>query len=113
MFRRNEGMIDRLVRVALAVVSLPTGLAWLGFWQGGIPAAVLAGFGTLMLVTGITGVCALYIPFGISTLEKEKELIDKCMSMAAACPCSGSRSMQHTHTPDPQTTGENAPSSPV
>ncbi|HEY3473545.1 MAG TPA: DUF2892 domain-containing protein, partial [Anaerolineales bacterium] len=44
---------------------------------------VVTGFSLLPLITGLTGFCPLYVPFGISTLEKEKELIARCKSMAA------------------------------
>jgi hypothetical protein len=30
MFKRNEGTLDRIVRVALGTVLLPTGFFWLG-----------------------------------------------------------------------------------
>ncbi len=108
MFKRNEGMLDRFVRVVLGLLFLPAGLVWLGLLQGGVPAGLAAGFGVLMLVTGVSGVCLMYIPFGISTLEKEKELVDKCRSMAAACACGLRRDTRPAHEPDPQTTAENA-----
>lgn len=83
MFKRNEGILDRIVRVALALVFLPTGIFLLGGLQGSVLGLVVAGLGVLALITGITGVCPLYIPFGISTLEKEKELMARCTSMMA------------------------------
>ncbi len=85
MFKRNEGIIDRVVRVALAVALLPAGLLWLGLLQGGVLAVLVAGLGVVMLVTGLTGFCPSYVLFGINTLEKEKELMAKCASMAAGC----------------------------
>ena len=88
MFKRNEGIIDRALRVALSIVLLPTGLVWLGGLQGSVLGLVVTGFGLLPLITGLTGFCPLYVPFGISTLEKEKELVakymSKCMSMMAS-----------------------------
>ena len=84
MFKRNEGVLDRIVRVALGIVLLPTGLFLLGVVRSNVPGLVATGFGLWVLITGLTGVCPLYIPFGINTLEKEKELIDKCMSMMAS-----------------------------
>lgn len=87
MFKRNEGIIDRTLRVALSIVLLPTGVFWLGGLQGSVLGLVVTGFGLLPLITGLTGFCPLYVPFGISTLEKEKELVakymSKCMSMMA------------------------------
>lgn len=83
MFKRNEGIIDRILRVALATVLLPVGLLLLGGLQGNVLGLVAAGFGSLALITGLTGFCPLYVPFGISTLEKE--LMARCMSMMAGC----------------------------
>ena len=84
MLKRNEGTIDRILRVILATVLLLVGLFWLGGLQGNVFGLVVTGFGLLPLITGLSGVCPLYIPFGISTLEKEKELMARCASMAAS-----------------------------
>jgi len=73
MFKRNEGTLDRIVRVVLGTVLLPAGLFWLGGLQGNVLGLLAAGLGVLGLITGLTGVCILYIPFGISTLETEKK----------------------------------------
>ncbi len=85
MFKRNEGILDRIARVALGMVLLPAGLFLLGGLQGSVLGLLTAGLGVIGLITGFTGVCPMYIPFGISTLAKEKELIAKCQSMAAGC----------------------------
>jgi len=85
MFKRNEGILDRFVRVSLGIVFLPAGLFLLGGLQGNVPGLVFTGLGLLGLITGVSGVCPLYIPFGISTLENEREFFDKCKSMAATC----------------------------
>lgn len=82
MFKRNEGILDRIVRVALGMVLLPAGLFLLGGLQGSVLGLVITGLGVWVLITGITGFCPLYVPFGINTLEKEKELIDRFKSMA-------------------------------
>lgn len=87
MFKRNEGIIDRTLRVALATVLLSVGLFLLNGLQGNVPGLIVAGFGMLPLITGLTGFCPLYVPFGISTLEKEKELMARCASTAASCMC--------------------------
>ena len=84
MFKRNEGILDRIVRVALGLVLLPAGLLLFGVLHATVLGLVIAGLGLLGLVTGISGVCPLYIPFGINTLEKEKELIARCTSMMAS-----------------------------
>ena len=83
MFKRNVGIIDRIVRVALGLVLVPVGLILLGVLQGNIPGLAIAGLGGLALITGITGFCPLYIPFGINTREKEKEFIERFKAMAA------------------------------
>ncbi len=73
MFKRNEGTLDRTLRLALAAVLLPAALFWLGALQGALPGLVAAGIGAIALVTGLTGVCPTYNLFGVSTLEAEKK----------------------------------------
>ena len=88
MFKRNVGILDRIVRVTLGTVFLPSGLFLLRGLQGNALGLVIVGLGSIGLVTGLTGFCPLYIPFGISTLEKEKEFVSRsmarCMSMMAS-----------------------------
>jgi hypothetical protein len=81
MLKRNEGILDRIVRVVLGTVLLPTGLILLALLKGSVLGLVIAGFALWVLITALTGVCPLYIPFGINTLEKEKQLIARCKSM--------------------------------
>lgn len=61
---RNEGVIDRLVRMLIAEISI------LGayFWLGGVWQIMLYIVGTIALITAITGFCALYKVLGIKTL---------------------------------------------
>ncbi len=92
MFKRNEGIVDRILRVTLATVLLPTGLFLIGGLQGNVPGLIVTGVGVVALVTGLTGFCPLYILFEINTLEKEKELVARCKSMAASCMAGGNRS---------------------
>jgi DUF2892 family protein len=73
MFKRNEGTIDRIARLALATVLLPAGFFWLGGLQGTALGLLAAGVGVIGLVTGATGICPTYNLFGISTLEPEKK----------------------------------------
>ncbi len=69
MFRRNVGGIDRVLRVTLGIVLFLAGLLLLaGRSSLGMIVAVV---GLLALVTGLVRVCALYIPFGISTAQPE------------------------------------------
>jgi hypothetical protein len=83
MFKKNEGILDRIVRVTLSVVLIPAGLFVLGVFHANVPGILIAGFGGWLLITGLTGFCPLYIPLGISTVGKEKELFAKCRSMMA------------------------------
>lgn len=101
MFKQNEGILDRIVRVTLGIVLLPTGLL-LGGLHGNVPGIVVAGVGAIGLATGLTGVCLLYIPFAISTLKKEKELIARCKSMMAGCRPGGYAGTGRMCGPDPQ-----------
>ncbi len=73
MFKRNEGTLDRIVRLALGAVLLPAGLLGLGALQGSPLGLLAVGLGAIGLVTGLTGFCPTYVLFGISTLESEKK----------------------------------------
>ena len=73
MFKRNEGTLDRIARLAVAFVFLPASFFWLGALQGNVPGLVAAVIGTIGLVTGITGFCPTYVLFGVSTLETGKK----------------------------------------
>lgn len=73
MFKRNEGTIDRLVRLAVGIVLLPAGLFLLGALQGNVPGLIAAAFGVIGLVTALTGFCPTYVLFGFSTVEPEKK----------------------------------------
>lgn len=67
MLPRNEGVLDRAVRLAVGVILLPSGLFLLDGLQGGVVGLVLAAVGLFGLVSGTTGFCPLYVPFGFST----------------------------------------------
>ena len=65
--KRNMGIIDRIVRTALAVtVGI---LIALGVLHGTL-AIVLGIIGGVFLLTAIVGTCPIYLPFGISTKKK-------------------------------------------
>lgn len=66
-FQVNEGPIDRLVRIALGL-GLFTAVAAGLVAQPVMYVALL--FGTIGLVTGVTGFCPTYALLGISTLPK-------------------------------------------
>ncbi len=66
MFQANVGGFDRLVRLVVGLVMLAAGL-WMRLTDGGLAGIVVGVVGALLLVTGITRFCILYVPFGIST----------------------------------------------
>lgn len=85
MLKRNEGVLDRMVRLAIGVVLLPVSLCLLGKSRRRIPGLFAAGLSGIGLATGFTGVSVLYSLFRISTLENEKERMSRCSSMVAGC----------------------------
>ncbi len=62
--KKNMGIADRLIRIALAVL-----VAVLYFThQLSATAGIILGiFAAVFLVTGLVGVCPLYLPLGLST----------------------------------------------
>lgn len=72
MFHRNEGPLDRAIRIAVGIVLVPLGLFVLDGATGAIGGPVLAGVGALALVTGATGFCLLYALFGFSTARERR-----------------------------------------
>ena len=69
MLRRNEGRLDRAVRLVLGALLLPIGLFPLGGAEGSALGVITALVGFIGLATGITGFCPLYVPLGISTAQ--------------------------------------------
>jgi hypothetical protein len=68
---KNEGFVDRVIRVAIGIVFLPTGLVVLGGWEGSILGLAVAALGVIGLVTGAIGRCPTYVLLGgISTLPE-------------------------------------------
>ncbi len=65
--KQNMGIGDRVGRIVLAAV-----VAALYFThQLSVVAAIILGIlAVVFLVTGIVGVCPLYLPFGLSTKRK-------------------------------------------
>lgn len=62
----NEGSIDRAIRLVVAGILIGVGLGVLR-GAGGIGMAVV---GVIPLLTGLTGFCPLYVPFGIDTSRR-------------------------------------------
>ncbi len=66
----NEGTVDRIIRLAIGLV-----LIWAGLWplnglQAVVGGIVVAVIGLILVITGITGYCALYSLLGISTRQE-------------------------------------------
>jgi len=64
--RVNEGLIDRLLRAALAIAIIVL------FLMGKLPGnwALLLIFSGTFFISAITGYCPLYNPLGINTCKK-------------------------------------------
>ena len=62
--KRNEGTLDRVIRVVIAAAAV-AGAAALGF--SSVWGIVLLVVAAVMLVTAAVGTCPLYSVFGIST----------------------------------------------
>jgi hypothetical protein len=64
--RFNMGITDRAIRVVIAAVLIGVGL---GVVRG--PAGIaVAAVGAIPLLTGLSGFCPLYVPFGIDTRRR-------------------------------------------
>lgn len=68
---KNEGSVDRLLRLLVAEILI------LGayFWLGGAWQIVFYIVGAISLITAITGFCALYKVFGIKTYSAESKSV--------------------------------------
>ncbi len=67
--KKNEGTADRVIRIIVGIVLLIwafAGLSGAGAWIAGI-------IGAILLVTGLTGYCALYSVLGIRTCKVPQE----------------------------------------
>ncbi|MBK6821628.1 MAG: DUF2892 domain-containing protein [Saprospiraceae bacterium] len=67
--KKNMGSVDRMVRVLVAVVIV--GLYSANVISGTI-AIVWLLFAGIFIATSFMSFCPLYLPFGISTREKEQ-----------------------------------------
>ena len=66
--KTNMGLVDRIVRAALAVVVL---ILYLAGQITGVAAVVLGILAVVFLATSVVAFCPLYVPLGISTKKKE------------------------------------------
>ena len=62
--KMNESSADRIVRVILGIV---VGAGAFGFGISTVTGIILAVVAVILLLTGITGFCALYALFHVST----------------------------------------------
>ena len=70
MFQKNEGPVDRTMRVVAGIVLIAVGLLPLEGLEASVAGVVVAAFGLWLIVTGAIGFCPLYVPLGINTLPK-------------------------------------------
>jgi hypothetical protein len=68
--KKNMGNADRIIRLIIAAVFIT--LYFTGA-VAGIPGVVIVAFAVIFLLTSLVGLCPLYMPFGLSTLKKNKE----------------------------------------
>lgn len=69
LFPRNEGSLDRVIRLILGFVLIPVGLWVLTGVEGSVVGIVVAAVGLIPLVTGAIGGCPTYTLFGFSTVR--------------------------------------------
>ncbi len=65
-YNKNMGIPDRMIRVITGIILLVTGMLLITETAG----IVLIILSIQLLITGITGFCPGYIPFGFSTNRK-------------------------------------------
>lgn len=68
--RKNMGTIDRVIRVALAVL---VAVLYFTGQISGTAALVLGIFAVIFVITSAIGFCPLYVPLNISTVGKAKK----------------------------------------
>jgi hypothetical protein len=66
--KKNMGMVDRVLRLALAVV---VAILYFAGAISGTVAIILGIIAVIFLVTGLVGVCPLCMLFGISTSKNK------------------------------------------
>jgi hypothetical protein len=67
--KKNMGTIDRVIRVALALL---IGVLYLAKSISGVAAVILGIIAVIFLITGFVGFCPAYLPFKISTRGKNQ-----------------------------------------
>ncbi|MEL0659412.1 DUF2892 domain-containing protein [Psychromonas arctica] len=64
MIKENVGGIDRTLRIIVGAVLIGIGLWYLSWWGA---------IGVVLMLTALLGWCPVYLPFGVSTSNKEKK----------------------------------------
>ena len=67
--KKNMGIIDRIIRIALAVL---IAILYLTNAISGVVAIILGIIAIAFLITGIIGFCPVYLPLDISTKGKKE-----------------------------------------
>ena len=67
--KTNMGLVDRIIRVLIAVV---VGLLYFMDQISGIAAIILLVLSAVFILTSIIGLCPLYLPFGINSKGNKK-----------------------------------------
>ncbi len=62
--KKNEGKTDRIIRVVLGLAFLSLFFILDGNWRW------ISLLGVIVLITGVTGICLIYLPFKIDTRKK-------------------------------------------
>lgn len=65
--KKNEGSLDRIIRV---IVALALGYLYFTGITTGAFGIILLVLGAILLLTGLIGVCPLYMLFNLSTAKK-------------------------------------------
>ena len=64
--KKNMGVIDRVFRILLAII---LGILYLTGVVSGTLSIILLIFVAVFVLTGLFGVCPLYLPFGFGTTK--------------------------------------------
>lgn len=67
--KKNMGTVDKILRILTAIVFV---VLYLTHTIDGVLGIILIIIAFIFLITSLIGNCPLYIPFGISTIKKEK-----------------------------------------
>lgn len=68
--KKNMGNIDKVVRILIAVAIL---VLYFTNVISGLTATIALILSAVFMLTSLVGFCPLYLPFGISTLKKDKK----------------------------------------